>query len=62
MLYDAESLSSLKQSIADHLRGQGRRVPSDDELNDSALSLLNYFDLLITSVEKIEIEENRNIR
>ncbi len=57
-MYDKESLNSLKKSIADHIREQGQSVPSDDELHDSALKLLDYFSLLITSAEKIDIEQN----
>jgi hypothetical protein len=51
-MYDTESLNSLKKNIADHMRNQNKPLPSDEELNDYALKLLDYFNLLITGTLK----------
>lgn len=58
-MYDKESFNSLKKSIADHMRKLGQPVPSDSDLNDYALKLLDYFDLLITGAEKLDIDKNQ---
>jgi len=41
------SLKPLTQALADHMREQGKPIPSDEELISQAKSLLSFFEILI---------------
>ena len=46
---DLRALQPLINAIAEHLRDQGRPIPSDEELIDCAKNLLSFFEILISA-------------